>query len=600
MFGNKQRRVSRRRWKTALGVALILPLSSALSFGAHAAGKKTPGPHVAHSEKVVWLIADAAGVGGNAGSAAPVGTTANGTGTAGATGIGPPSGTTGAGAPSTIGGNNGAGAVTTTPGATNAPGAARNAGPGELTTTPSPQTGNAQNANPGVASRVPQPTDNGGPKTFTLTQTIQAAVQSSSDLQVAARNVEIDRKRADEAAAAARPNLRANASATRYDQATKISIGGSPPVEVQKNHSELLSINLADSLDILGQIRAASDQARLQSLADQFEYDRIRNSRILRSQTIYFNLLRAQHQVQVAQQNLTAAQRQLTDAQNLFAGQVGQKIDVYRAATQVATAQQQLLAAQNNEAVARVSFNDLVGRPLSAQSDVTDVAGANVGVDVTGTASVDAGTPSAFTPFAVPPGDISGINIDQSLATALAHRPEVLASEVNVRVAQKGIKLARAGLEPTLSLSAAGNYFPTTSFQTPRQRTAEVTATVSVPLYDGGATRDRIAEARLRTENAQTVSESTRSDVSLDVRQTYLGLVTSAGQIDAANTALQQAVAARRLAEIRYQGQVGTYLEVTDAQAALVQAENSQVNAVYDYLIARAQFQNALGTPAAE
>jgi outer membrane protein TolC len=452
----------------------------------------------------------------------------------------------------------------------------------------------------GTAGSVPLPIDNTGPETFTLAQTINAATESSSDLQVAARNVEIDRKRADEAAAAARPNLRANASATRYDQATKIAIGDSPPIEVQKNHSELLSINLADSLDIMGQIRAASDQAKLQSLADQFTYDQIRNGRILRSQTIYFNLLRAQHQVRVAQQNLKAAQQQLTDAQNLFAGQVGQKIDVYRAATQVATAQQQLLTAQNNEDVARVSFNDLVGRPLTARSDVVDVPGANVGEDVTGTTSVGAGAPPAFTPFAVAPESISGIDIDQSLATALTHRPEVLASEVNVRVAQKGIKLARAGQEPTLSLDAAGDYFPTTSFQTPRQRTAEITANVSVPLYDGGATRDKIDEARLRTQNAQTVSESTRSDVSLDVRQAYLGLRTAAGQIDAANTALQQAVAARRLAQIRYEGQVGTYLEVTDAQAALVQAENSQVNAVYDYLIARAQFENALGTPETE
>ena len=585
-----------RRWNAAR-LAWVLPLGLVSAVGAHGAVKKTPGPLVAPSERVIWLI-DAAGATGGAGTAA------NGTGTAGATGIGAPAGTTGAGTPSTLGGNNGAGAVTTTPGAANAPGAAQNQN-APSTSAPAGQGGSGVNGNDGngAGSRtgsVPQPADNGGPATFTLAQTIRAAVQSSSDLQVAARNVAIDRKRADEAAAAARPNLRANGSATRYDQATLIAIGNSPPIEVQKDHSELLSINLADSLDITGQIRTASNQARLQSLADQFTYDRLRNERILRSQTVYFNLLRAQHQVSVAQQNLRAAQRQLTDAQNLFAGQVGQKIDVYRASTQVATAQQQLLAAQNNEAVARVSFNDLVGRPLTARTDAVDVAGANVGADVTDTTSVDAGTPEAFTPFTVAPESISGINIDQSLATALAHRPEVLAGEVNVRVAQTGVKLARSGLEPTLSLSAAGNYFPTTSFQTPRQRTAEITATVSVPLYDGGATRDRVDEARLRTENAQTASESTRSDVSLDVRQAYLNLGTAAGQIGAANTALQQAVAARRLAQIRYQGQVGTYLEVTDAQAALIQAENSQVNAVYDYLIARAQFENALGTPETE
>ena len=90
---------------------------------------------------------------------------------------------------------------------------------------------------------------------------------------------------------------------------------------------------------------------------------------------------------------------------------------------------------------------------------------------------------------------------------------------------------------------------------------------------------------------------STRSDVALDVQQSYLNLVTAAQQIGAANAALQSAIAARQLAQLRYEGQVGLYLEVTDAQAALVQAENNQVNAVYNYLVARAQFQNAIGAP---
>ncbi len=432
---------------------------------------------------------------------------------------------------------------------------------------------------------------------YNLAQTIAAALASSSDLQIAARNVEIDRRRSDQAAAAGRPNVNASAQATRFDQATEISIGGSPPVQVVPKHTEELTINLAERLDITGQIRAASDQARLQSLADQFDYDYIRDQRILRAKSIYFNLLRAEHQVQVAQSSLATAQRQLQDAQNLNAAQVGQKIDVYRAATQVANAQQQLTAATNNRDIARQNFNDLVGRPLPAPVQAEDVAGVNVGVDVSAPTGVGAASPVTVPPFSVPPSEISAINIDQSLNTAFAVRPEILENQVNVRVAETGVKLARAGLEPTLAVNADGNYYPTTSFQNPRKRVALVTATLNIPLYDGGATRDLVAEARLRTQNAQTSLDSTREDVALDVRQSYLNLSTAARQIDAANTALQQAVAARQLAEVRYRGQVGTYLEVTDAQAALVQAENNQVDAVYDYLVARAQFENALGTP---
>ena len=443
---------------------------------------------------------------------------------------------------------------------------------------------------------------NPAPQHYDLARTVADALQASADVQTATRNIQIDQKQADAAAARGRPNVNARGAATRFDQPTQVPFAspGGPPTKltVIGNHTETLSLNLGEELDVAGQIRAATDQYRLQSLADRFFLQQVRNARILRAKSIYFNLLRQYHQVQVAQSNLANAQQNLKDTQNQNAAGTGQKIDLLRAQTQVAQDQQQLAQAQNNYNVAQSTFNDLVGRPLSTPITVSDVPGVTVGTPVTNTSAVGAPSPpTTFTPFTVTPGEVSGIDLNRSLQTAYASRPEILADQVNVRVAQTGITLARAGLEPSLRLDANGFYYPTTSFQYPRQRVAQVTATLTIPLYDGNATHDLIGAARLRQQNAQTTLESQQSDVALDVNQSYLNLLTAAQQIDAANTALASAVAARQLAEIRYQGGVGLFLEVTDAQAALVQAQNSQVNAVYDYLVARAQFENAIGVP---
>lgn len=508
--------------------------------------------------------------------------------------------------------NNGATGATGTPGVTgNNAATGNNAVNG---TTGTGTNGTLSNGTPPGGSV--KTTNNPTPQHYDIARTIADALQSSADVQTAARIVQIDQKRADAAAAQGRPNVNAQGSATRFDSPTKVAFnlpttGGtsgtssSPPqpapeLTVLGNHTETLSLNLSEQLDIAGQIRAATDQYRLQSLADQFLLQQARNARILRAQTIYYNLLRAQHQVQVAQANLQDAQQQQTDALNLYNAGTGQKIDLLRANTQVAQDQQQLTQAQNNDNVAQSTFNDLVGRPLTTPLTVDDVPGVTVGQPVANTSAVGAPSPEAtFTPFTVAPSDVSGIDLDQSLQTAYNSRPEILADQVNVRVAETGVTLARAGLQPTLRVEANGLYYPTPSFQFPRQRVAQVMATLTIPLYDGNATHDRIQEAQLQRDNAQTMLESQRSDVALDVRQAYLNLVTAANQIDAANSALQQAVAARQLAEVRYRGGVGLYLEVTDAQAALVQAENSQINAVYDYLVARAQFENAVGTPQA-
>ena len=586
----------------------VLAVGAAFSLATPllAAGQTTPG--------FVWIGAAGDAAAGTAGTAAngagAAGTGATSTGTAGAgttgAGVGTP-GTTAAangqpgttatgdatstGTTGTTGGMTGASGTT---GTTSTNGTAGTNGVGASSSSAAGTSGTT-----GASGSIPSAGLAGAAPPFSLSQTIQAAVLSSADIQTATRNVEIDRKRSDEAQAAGRPNLDANGTFERFDQATKISIGGGPPIQIVPTHQEILQINVSDRLDLTGQIRAASSQARLQSLADQFILGEFRNARILRAQTIYFNTLRTEHQVQVAEAALRNAEQQRSDAEKLYVGQIGAKIDLLRAQTQVANAQQDLTAAQNNLAIAASSYNDLTGRPLDAPVAVLDVPGVTVGEDIGSSPTV--GAPSAVVPapYTVAPGEISAISVTQALQTANRSRPEILAAQVNVRVAQTGIKLARAGLEPSLSLSAAGNYYPTPSFQFPRQRTGQLTATVSIPLYDGGATRDRIDEARLLTENARTSLASTQSDIALDVRQAYLNLATAARQIDAANAALQSAVAARQLAQLRYEGQVGLYLEVTDAQSALVQAENAQVDAVYNYLVARAQFENAVGTPQA-
>lgn len=467
---------------------------------------------------------------------------------------------------------------------------------------PAPTSSNPAPANTGDGGSLPRPGTANDSPSFDIDRTVRAALDSSASVVNARLAAEVSRSRVHEVSAENRPNVTGNASATRFDNKTVIALGDSPPIQVLPDHTEQLGITVGQRIDITGQIRAATNQAKLQALADTFNVRQAEDQRGLQARTIYYTLLRAEHQVSVTESNLRSAQAQQTVAQRLFEGGVGQKIDQLRANTLVAQAQQDLEAARNARDIARANFNDLVGRPLDAPVQLTDVPGATVGVDIQTNPSGNqppVGAPPAnapaFTPFAPPTAEVDAIDLPGSITNAQNQRPEILTAQALSRASELGIRLARAGNEPSLSISAAGNYYPTTSFQTPRQRVASLTAALTFPFYDGGATKARVDQARLRNDIAKTSLESTRSDVALDVRQAYLNLQTAARQISAANVALDQAVAARQLAQVRYEGQVGLFLEVTDAQAALVRAESAQVDAVYSYLIARARFETALG-----
>ncbi len=431
--------------------------------------------------------------------------------------------------------------------------------------------------------------------TFNLQQTIQAALASSTALAIANKTLERDAAAIDASASQARPQLGASGIYTHLDSPIKIAFGAQTIV-VQPDNTQTITGQATLPIDITGAIRETTDASRLQYLADRFDRDSVFNNRVLFAQTSYFTLLRAEHQVDVAQSALQNAQTQETIAQQQFQGGVGQRIDYLRAQTQVATAQQNLLAAKNSLQNEQNAFNDLLGRPLNAPVEAVDAAGVSTGlaveVNANDMSSVDAGTGTLYVPALSPT-----VSLDNGLQIAQQTRPELLADEVIKQADEKQIQIARTALYPKLSLSAVGDYYPVTDFQAPRHSLGIFSATLTIPLYDGGLTRDRVKEARATAQSAALLLGSDKTDVELAVRQAYTNLITAAQDISAANSALQEAVAARRLAQIRYANGVGLYLEVTDAESALTQAETQQVNAVYDYLTARAQYDNAIGKP---
>lgn len=449
------------------------------------------------------------------------------------------------------------------------------------------------------------PVNSATPAVLDLPTTIKLTIAASNDYAVATKNLDRDLAQVDEAESQGRPKVDASATETYLNKPISIAFAGMS-ITVEPESTQTLQLQGTMPLDLTGQVSNAVAIYRLQLLADKFQRDRILNSLILKADTTYFDLLRSQHQLQVAQAALQDAQTQQQIATRQFNAGVGLKIDMERADTQVATAQQNVLQAQNILALAQTNINDATGRPMTTAVSAVDVPGVTTGAAIPPTPAITpgaAGTPPIEvvipepTYFEPPTADLTAIDINKSISDAMAKRPELMADQVQIDAAHRQIKLAHRGLEPTFAITATGDYYPTTSFQNPYKNVDALVATVTFPLYDGGQARDQMREARDSEANARSTFLTNKTDVELQVRQAYLSLLTAGQQIGAANSALHEAVAARELAQVRYSNGVGLYLEVTDAESALTSAEIGQVNAVYGYLVARSQFENAVGQP---
>jgi outer membrane protein TolC len=407
-----------------------------------------------------------------------------------------------------------------------------------------------------------------GTPTLSISDAVQQSLAHSDTIKAAAARYRAAQARVGAQASRGKIQLGTSASATRFDNKTNVSLGGTN-LEILPTHQETLGAELSLDLDVTGQIATAVSQAKLNALASGYDLKARTSDQALDASIAYYTVLRAREAVKVAQAALDSYKEQLKTTSQLQQQGVGLKLDVLRAESQVADAERELVRRQNDLHSATSALNDQMGVDLDRSEEFGDAT------------FVDVETTSLDRPALI--------------AKALSQRAEILESSVNVAATQKGVKLARADAEPVVGVNIGGNYYPTTSFQYVRHATAEATINVRFSVLDGGLAKSLTREAKANVDAAVAEQSQVKRAVSLQVQNAALDVETARKRLASAKAAVEAAEGARKLAQQRYAGQVAQYIEVTDAQAALTAAQGSQVDAYYDLLIARARLDRAVG-----
>jgi outer membrane protein len=153
--------------------------------------------------------------------------------------------------------------------------------------------------------------------------------------------------------------------------------------------------------------------------------------------------------------------------------------------------------------------------------------------------------------------------------------------------------LPRFGPETAAQIRAQNSQFPFDFTRQPFQ----ITAFLSLPVFDGFQREQRIEEAKAQRNSAEYNVRRQELALTGDVTADYLQLVTNAKVVEQqernAATARQQL----ELAQERYRVGAADYLELANARATYAQAENDRINAIYNYHISFAQLENAVGRP---
>lgn len=312
----------------------------------------------------------------------------------------------------------------------------------------------------------------------------------------------------------------------------------------------------------------------------------------------YLNVLLAQEAVRVTQNSIERVRQTLEEARALNRAGLASDYDVLRLEVQLANIEPNLRRARNEVAEARrlLAIEMGLGEGYSAAAfgelHQIDLASDAENTDDNVALLEFAGVPDAAT-----------AGLEQLETATLAHRTDLQQARMQRDLEQARVKYERTQLFPTVSAffqwamqaqeNGALNFFG----ENPDQRftTSAVGVQLDVPLFSGGRRWNRVEQRKIGVRQAEERIADVRQRAVNEVETVLADLTESRSRAEAQRQAVSEAQRGFDIVTTEYLAGTRPRLEVTEAELALRQAEQNYALAVYDYLVAQARLDLAVG-----
>ena len=172
----------------------------------------------------------------------------------------------------------------------------------------------------------------------------------------------------------------------------------------------------------------------------------------------------------------------------------------------------------------------------------------------------------------------------------LAIQSEMLAETVKL---QKYASIPSLSLAFNFSMNAMTNDFKFSEYRwTPY---SYVGLSLNIPIFAGGKRYQQIRQAKNQYQQVQLQTENTERQLKIAIRQSLTTMETNMKSYYSAQEAVSMAAKGYAIAEKAYQVGRSTLIELNDAQLALTQAQLAEYQAIYNFVVAKAQLEQTLG-----
>jgi outer membrane protein len=313
-----------------------------------------------------------------------------------------------------------------------------------------------------------------------------------------------------------------------------------------------------------GRTRGEVNRSTAELEASRRNYLEVRNTIDLNVRSAYYSVLAGEELVRVRSEAVKNQTRHLEQVRAFFEVGMRPKIDVTRQEVSLANAQVDLRQAQEDLQVARAALATSMGIPIDQAPEPVNTLYQEQEPETQ----------------------------KQLMAEAESQRPDVQALEQQVKAAQADVLIARSTLRPNLALSS---FFDFRNLQFPLVYNWSLGLLAAQTLFSGGANRAQVIQARAEEQAARDNLDSVLLQVTQQVYSAYSDLQVAQDKIGLAIKAEGEARENLELAEGRYQAGYGNIIELTDAELLLTTSEAQAVTSRYDYQLAAARLDFAVG-----
>ncbi len=415
---------------------------------------------------------------------------------------------------------------------------------------------------------------------LTMDKAVSMALDKNYDIQIARLSVDKAEEQITEAYAGAWPKLSFSGQYTRNLKSPVLFIPPNTPFNPSPNtltfsigakNSYNLGVTLSQTIfdPRLGTaISIAKKYSKYSDLSNESTKDDV----IAQVKESFYNVLLAKKLVDVNEQGYKVAQANYENTGALYKQGAASEYDYLRAEVQLANVKPMLIEARNNLRLAKNALKNLLALDL------------NTTIDVEGEFKVEKVSPDLM---------------ERSNEILKDKNPALQQLSIQKLMLEENVNIEQAAYLPTLS--AFGNYDWQTQDNTFKfsnynwANTITVGLSLTYTLFDGFKRSARIQQAKIDVENLEVTKNKTEAGLRIGLMQSKLKMEEALDRIQAQEKSIQQAQRALEIAQTRYKEGVGTQLEILDTQNSLTQTRINYEKAVYDFLIAKTEWEKVLG-----